>query len=517
MRVDKMTMGVGLEGRVPFLDHQFVELAMSIPSRLKIKNGKLKYLLKKAVRGIVPDESDRPSEAGIRRAGQRAVSGTAAALAESELRRFCAETDLLDPAEVGRVMQGADGSKRWYLLNLAMWWRTFIARRGSGGRRCSRTREPAGHHRAARACRCRARAPARLVVALRRVQDVDRRGDRCCAHLGRYREGRLLVHRLETAGRPLPLGLALRALSRGRVVVEDVRGRRRRSRCALLARWTAQVATRAVPRPAAAAVTSQRALDRDRTPSTTDRAAPVGARTWRLAALSPHRPQFRRARRRIGRHTSPASSMTSAHSPAADHVLTTDDMPTVEPDVEVHHVPPLESFWNFRELPTFLMNDAFDRAAERAVHGPARVRLPTLQSEQLCRASGSRDVTACRSSSSTTAPKSGWAATGARPLKHEALSRRIEQLNLSSADLIVVVSRAMARRARRARRRSANPCWSIRTASTRIAIGRTSTEVRFANAYGLRDADRGRFHRHVRAVARRRGPGARVCRPCVNG
>ena len=31
MRVDKMSMGVGLEGRVPFLDHEFVELALSIP------------------------------------------------------------------------------------------------------------------------------------------------------------------------------------------------------------------------------------------------------------------------------------------------------------------------------------------------------------------------------------------------------------------------------------------------------------------------------------------------------
>ena len=62
MRVDKMTMGVGLEGRVPFLDHRFVSLALSIPSALKIKNNTLKYVLKKAVDGIVPDESDRPSE-----------------------------------------------------------------------------------------------------------------------------------------------------------------------------------------------------------------------------------------------------------------------------------------------------------------------------------------------------------------------------------------------------------------------------------------------------------------------
>lgn len=46
MRVDKMTMGVGVEGRVPFLDHRFVELAMSIPAKLKTKQGILKHILK---------------------------------------------------------------------------------------------------------------------------------------------------------------------------------------------------------------------------------------------------------------------------------------------------------------------------------------------------------------------------------------------------------------------------------------------------------------------------------------
>ena len=63
MRIDKMSMGVSLEGRVPFLDHKFVEFAMSIPERVKTNNGTLKYMLKKAVRGIVPDELiDRPKQ-----------------------------------------------------------------------------------------------------------------------------------------------------------------------------------------------------------------------------------------------------------------------------------------------------------------------------------------------------------------------------------------------------------------------------------------------------------------------
>ena len=53
--------------------------------------------------------------------------GPLQALALNELRRFCAETDLVDREEIDRVMAEADGAKRWYLLNLALWWRTFIA------------------------------------------------------------------------------------------------------------------------------------------------------------------------------------------------------------------------------------------------------------------------------------------------------------------------------------------------------------------------------------------------------
>jgi asparagine synthase (glutamine-hydrolysing) len=128
MRVDKMTMGVSLEGRVPFLDHRLVGLAMSIPSALKTKNGTLKYLLKKAVRGLVPEDLITRRKQGFGVPVDELFRGDFQRHAESELRRFCAETDLLDPNEVSHVMQTSDGAKRWYLLNLALWWRTFIAK-----------------------------------------------------------------------------------------------------------------------------------------------------------------------------------------------------------------------------------------------------------------------------------------------------------------------------------------------------------------------------------------------------
>ena len=59
-RVDNMTMAFGLEARVPFLDHDLVELAARIPADLKVR-GDGKYILKEASRGVVPDEViDRP-------------------------------------------------------------------------------------------------------------------------------------------------------------------------------------------------------------------------------------------------------------------------------------------------------------------------------------------------------------------------------------------------------------------------------------------------------------------------
>ena len=59
-RVDNMTMAWGLEARVPFLDHELVELAAAMPPDLKLKSGG-KHPLKAIARGLLPDAViDRP-------------------------------------------------------------------------------------------------------------------------------------------------------------------------------------------------------------------------------------------------------------------------------------------------------------------------------------------------------------------------------------------------------------------------------------------------------------------------
>lgn len=56
MRVDKMTMATSVEGRVPFLDHAFVECAFNVSSNLKYKNGITKYILKKVAEDLLPHD-----------------------------------------------------------------------------------------------------------------------------------------------------------------------------------------------------------------------------------------------------------------------------------------------------------------------------------------------------------------------------------------------------------------------------------------------------------------------------
>ena len=127
MRVDKMTMGVGLEARVPFLDHEFVSLAMSIPSARKVPGGRLKHLLKRAVRDLVPVDIIERRKQGFGVPVDDLFAGRLADVAAKELTRFCNDTGLIDRRAALDLVRGGQGAKTWYLLNLAMWWRHFIA------------------------------------------------------------------------------------------------------------------------------------------------------------------------------------------------------------------------------------------------------------------------------------------------------------------------------------------------------------------------------------------------------
>ncbi|WP_033341234.1 N-acetylglutaminylglutamine amidotransferase [Catenuloplanes japonicus] len=127
-RVDNMTMAWGLEARVPFLDHEVVELAAAMPPELKLASGG-KGILKAASRGVVPDEViDRPKGyfpvPAIRHLSGPLLDDVRDALSSSAARQrglFRKEyvTDLLDAPNAARTTLGSNAL--WQLGLLELW------------------------------------------------------------------------------------------------------------------------------------------------------------------------------------------------------------------------------------------------------------------------------------------------------------------------------------------------------------------------------------------------------------
>ena len=127
MRVDKMSMGASLEARVPFLDHEFVQLAMSIPEAVKTRGGVVKTVLKQAVRGVIPDAViDRPKQ-GFGVPVHEWMQDRLGSLMQATLSEFCDRTDILDKPAVLHLVREQRDPRSWYLFNLALWWKEYLA------------------------------------------------------------------------------------------------------------------------------------------------------------------------------------------------------------------------------------------------------------------------------------------------------------------------------------------------------------------------------------------------------
>jgi asparagine synthase (glutamine-hydrolysing) len=126
-RVDKMTMATGVEGRVPFLDHKLIELAFSIPTKTKIGHLELKRVLKRAVRGMLPDELIDRKKQGFGLPMREWLAGELGSEIERRVNRFAFETGILDENAVRTFISGANWAKTWLLYNLAVWHDRFIA------------------------------------------------------------------------------------------------------------------------------------------------------------------------------------------------------------------------------------------------------------------------------------------------------------------------------------------------------------------------------------------------------
>jgi asparagine synthase (glutamine-hydrolysing) len=136
MRVDKMTMANSVEARVPFLDHELVEFALALPPDMKVRNGEGKYLLKKAVEGILPPEViNRPKQGFVAPVGEWLRGETGVKIRREIKNSSLAQQGLLDYEAIDRLWdahqsgRGEWSFQLWNIYNVSAWHDLWIAGR----------------------------------------------------------------------------------------------------------------------------------------------------------------------------------------------------------------------------------------------------------------------------------------------------------------------------------------------------------------------------------------------------
>jgi asparagine synthase (glutamine-hydrolysing) len=132
-KVDRMSMKVSLEARVPLLDHKLVEFALSLPGRLKFRNGSGKWVFRQAIKELVPAAVLMKKKQGFGvpiadwLRGPLRYRMEALAELRSPIYRFC------DEAAVARLLREHSSGRRdhntqlWRLIVLDVWLRAHRA------------------------------------------------------------------------------------------------------------------------------------------------------------------------------------------------------------------------------------------------------------------------------------------------------------------------------------------------------------------------------------------------------
>jgi asparagine synthase (glutamine-hydrolysing) len=138
-KVDRATMAVGLEGRAPLLDSKIVGLACRLTSDLRLRGMQTKFLLKRAMRGILPDATLDRKKQGFAMPIGRWLAGDLRSWMEDELAA-ARIGDFFAPAVVRRLMDEhtsgrADHRKPlWTLLAFQQWrsaWQASAVQQGA--------------------------------------------------------------------------------------------------------------------------------------------------------------------------------------------------------------------------------------------------------------------------------------------------------------------------------------------------------------------------------------------------
>jgi asparagine synthase (glutamine-hydrolysing) len=133
VKVDIASMAVSLEARSPFLDHHVMEFAASLPARYKLRGLTTKYLLKRALRGLLPEENLTRRKMGFGVPIARWLRGDLRGFLESNiLSNIALSRGYFKPETVRHLFDQHLRARRdysqqlWTLLMLELWHKEFV-------------------------------------------------------------------------------------------------------------------------------------------------------------------------------------------------------------------------------------------------------------------------------------------------------------------------------------------------------------------------------------------------------
>lgn len=137
VKADRMSMAHGLETRSPFLDHELVQWAASLPVDLKLRGTSTKYILKRALRDLVPDDIiDRPKHGFGVPVGRWFRADLSGYVREMLLGHRTLDRGYFQPEGLRWLIEQHQTGRRdfghqlWTLLTFEVWHRIFIDREG---------------------------------------------------------------------------------------------------------------------------------------------------------------------------------------------------------------------------------------------------------------------------------------------------------------------------------------------------------------------------------------------------
>lgn len=133
MKQDQMSMAASIESRVPFLDHKLVEFSTALPDRLKLHGWTTKYVLREAMKSLLPETILKRPKMGFPVPLGRWFRGAFRPLldefvvGERAVARGLFQPDFLQRLVQEHSMGAADHTERlWTLINFEMWQRIFL-------------------------------------------------------------------------------------------------------------------------------------------------------------------------------------------------------------------------------------------------------------------------------------------------------------------------------------------------------------------------------------------------------